>query len=397
MNEADIQSIAATDKRQELSVHGSVGLYLVVQRSGAKSFQLRAKVAGKSVRTTLGKWPALKLKEAKRLAAKARLQIEDARDDTVAALAVIKPAAGITFRQAFGIYMKRDGNKLASAKERWRIFHKDLEPLLGDDELALINRDKIEDLLAAKAEKFPVASHAMHQLLARFFNWSKKEGHRSTRLEHSVMDNVASLGHRGKPKKRFLDRAEIKLLFRSLAAGDAGIFTNGLVANLYTGQRRSAIFDAKRDRLKDDLLTVDMKDPRAKGDPPQTVVWFHPSVMALLPKDGSELFAGRSDDTNKVTTKLVAKMSDLAGYDVPHWSPHDLRRSMSNWMGDQLRDDDTRLIDGFTIERCMSHIEAGVRAKHYSVNEYLPVKKRAWKLWGDYLDQLRDEVAMSNL
>lgn len=394
MNESDIKNLAGEGRKQELSVPEAQGLYLILQKTGAKSFQFRTKVSGRTVRRTLGRWPEMKLKDARLEAARLNLEVGDARAEPKKAIAIAQPKAaktpkGITFRKAWALYMEAEGNNLVSAPERWRIFHNDLEPTLGDTPLSEIDRDSLEDLLAKKARKAPVASNGLHQKLNRFFNWSKKEGFRQTRLERSPMDNVAPQGCNGKPKSRFLNDEELSLFFQVIKNGEAGIFANGLLACLYTGQRRSAIFTAKRSQLADDILTIDMKDPKPDQPTPKTLVWFHPSVMDLLPDAGAELFAGRADDTNKVTTKLVGKMSELAGRDIAHWSPHDLRRSMSNWMGDQLEEDDSSLIDPFMIERCLSHMERGVRSKHYSVNQYLKPKKRAWKFWGDHLDTLK--------
>ena len=48
-----------TDKQIEVPDPGLSGLYLVVQPSGAKSWAVRYRFAGKPAKLTLGRWPVM--------------------------------------------------------------------------------------------------------------------------------------------------------------------------------------------------------------------------------------------------------------------------------------------------------------------------------------------------
>jgi len=399
LNDREIAALKPNQKRQEIAMEEK-SLYLVVQPSGTKTFQFRPRVQGKLIRRTLGTYPTMTLRKAKATANRLRAELEDSRLDgsvppMVRAVPLKSPQGVLTTSQAFALYMAHEGHKRASAGERWRIFRADIEPVIGRTALDEVNRDQIERMLIAKAETAPVASNVIYTLLHRFFRWCTKEGHGRTKLDTSVMDNVAKVGSDGEPRDRWLTDYELGLLGRALP--EAGVFANGLLACLFTGQRRGRIFGATREQLEGDILTIGLKDPKPNRQAMTTPIWLHPFVMASIPeatKDTSPtevLFEGRTDDLNKATNRVVAKMQELAAKDgktVEHWSPHDLRRTMSNWMGDQIDENDEPVFDEFIIERCLSHIERSVRAKHYSSNRYLASKKRAWLAWGNHLEKV---------
>ena len=71
---------ADPSKRVEVPDGAIVGLYLVVQPSGAKSWAVRYRTAGKCRKVTLGPYPRLSLKDA-RLSARETLQISSEGGD----------------------------------------------------------------------------------------------------------------------------------------------------------------------------------------------------------------------------------------------------------------------------------------------------------------------------
>ena len=56
------------DKRIEIPDPGLSGLYLVVQPTGAKSWAVRYRFAGKPAKLTLGRWPVMTLAAARKAA-----------------------------------------------------------------------------------------------------------------------------------------------------------------------------------------------------------------------------------------------------------------------------------------------------------------------------------------
>src|SRR3981081_4324343 len=75
-----IDNAKATSSRQEIPDGLLVGLYLVVQPSGAKSFAVRYRYAGQPRKLTLGAFPAITLEAARDIGAKALRAAAEGRD-----------------------------------------------------------------------------------------------------------------------------------------------------------------------------------------------------------------------------------------------------------------------------------------------------------------------------
>ena len=70
----------ATDKRQEVPDSLMTGLYLIVQPTGRKSWQVRYRFGAKHRRMTLGKFPLLSLGDARAKARETLIAAQDGRD-----------------------------------------------------------------------------------------------------------------------------------------------------------------------------------------------------------------------------------------------------------------------------------------------------------------------------
>src|SRR6478752_8914211 len=75
-----IETVQATSSRQEIPDGLLVGLYLVVQPSGAKSFAVRYRYAGQPRKLTLGAFPAITLEAARDIGGKALRAAAEGRD-----------------------------------------------------------------------------------------------------------------------------------------------------------------------------------------------------------------------------------------------------------------------------------------------------------------------------
>src|SRR5258705_11888502 len=100
-----MKTVQSTPFRQEIRDGLLVGLYLVVQPSGAKSLAVRYRFAGRPRKLTLGAFPAINLETARTLGAKALRAAGEGRDPATEK----QSAKGDARRQAAeGIRGKRD-------------------------------------------------------------------------------------------------------------------------------------------------------------------------------------------------------------------------------------------------------------------------------------------------
>jgi hypothetical protein len=72
LTDLGIKKLSLPEKRREVPDGKIAGLYLVVQASGAKSWALRYRVAGRPTKLTIGPYPAIDLAAARRKARRQR-------------------------------------------------------------------------------------------------------------------------------------------------------------------------------------------------------------------------------------------------------------------------------------------------------------------------------------
>src|SRR6478735_3555209 len=75
-----VETIKPGPKRREIPDRHLPGLYLVVQPSGARSWAVRYRAAGRTRKHTLGSYPAIDLKNARTLASRTLRAAAEGRD-----------------------------------------------------------------------------------------------------------------------------------------------------------------------------------------------------------------------------------------------------------------------------------------------------------------------------
>ncbi|HMA72083.1 MAG TPA: Arm DNA-binding domain-containing protein, partial [Xanthobacteraceae bacterium] len=168
-----IEKLKPGPQRREISDGGS-GLWLVLQPSGAKSWAVRYRYAGRPTKLTLGGWPALTLAAARKGAADALHELARGHDPAAArkAAALTAAARANTVVAVCEEYLKREGNRLRTADQRVSILRRLVYPVLGNRPLESIRRseivqlmDRIEDSSGQRMADVTLA------VLRRIFNW----------------------------------------------------------------------------------------------------------------------------------------------------------------------------------------------------------------------------------
>src|SRR6476659_8810006 len=80
LTDVSIRKTVAPTKRQEIPDKQPRGLYLIVQRTGAKSWAVRYSRNGRVLKTTLGPYPALSLSDARRQALQVAASVANGGD-----------------------------------------------------------------------------------------------------------------------------------------------------------------------------------------------------------------------------------------------------------------------------------------------------------------------------
>jgi ATP-dependent Clp protease ATP-binding subunit ClpA len=131
------------------------GLYLVVQPSGAKSWAVRYRSAGRARKLTLGSFPAIDLAKARESARSALVAVADgadpARDRKAARQRKAEPDRDVIDR-VVDVFLERHARpntRPSSAKETARLLATNVLPKWRGRRLAEITRADVHDLLDA--------------------------------------------------------------------------------------------------------------------------------------------------------------------------------------------------------------------------------------------------------
>jgi integrase len=385
--------IAATpDQRIELADGSIKGLTLRAGPRAKPTWTLRYAVAGaggvtargkeldgrKFFRISLGTYPTVSLREARAkasdfLAKAARgedpiAQIEDAaktEKDTLAELA--------------GAFLDLHvRGRLRSAKNAEWVMREYVVPRLGQVRADRIKRADLVALLDDLARHAtPTAAIETRKWLSSLFSWALEKGRMETNPILGVKAPV-----RSKPRERVLSLEEARAVWR---AAHAEAFPSGTLVCvlMLTGARLREIANSRLSWLDRSNACFDIPGEAYKtGDP--TIIPLVPEAMALLeaiprPATGDYLLSsdGGQRPLYTVTPKALARIRSAADQDLgrplPHWTLHDLRRTVATHMA--------RLgVDDIVVERVLGHRIGGIKAV-YNRYRYLDEKRAALALW----------------
>ena len=387
-----IRGLKASDKRQEFRDAKGDNLYVVVQpRTGEVSFVIRKVIEGKQRRITLGRFPDMKLADARERSTEIRIAVR--KGDTAGIPVPYPSPAGITVSEAWDLYWEHEASTRRSSAEKKRIFERDIEPEIGDTPLTAVTRHELAKLVSKKFETAKTASNRLHSLLARFFRWCFTHGQALTGLEANPMASVPKMhSERHSARKRYLSKEEIGWWFASLKS--AGEHRNIHELLMRTLCRFSDILDLTWDEvIKRENGDTVLEIGRTKNNEPH-VVYLHPSAVKLLPKRPKDakpddrVFKSRT--RGKPLLRLRAAMEKLAakeGREVPHWQPHDYRRTGTTHMASMTDKEDNPLVPDHILDRLLAHKEQRV-IRHYNRYGYFKEKKAAIKMWNDFLNKV---------
>jgi integrase len=415
-----IETVQATSSRQEIPDGLLVGLYLVVQPSGARSFAVRYRYAGQPRKLTLGAFPAINLETARTLGAKALRAAAEGRDPATEK----QSAKGDAKRQAAEeIRGKRDlfenvardfierhamkSNRETTWRETARIlgFKPDpdnagkllvVEPQKGKPPtvLQLWNGRKVQDitkrdvitLLDTVRDRAPVMANRNLAAVRKLFNWC---------LARDVIQiSPCTLIEPPAPERsrdRILSDDELRLVWNA-AGKDPSPFGPLVKLLMLTGQRLGEVGGLRWDELdlKNKLWTLPAE--RVKNGERHEVPLSDAAIeiFTALPRVKTTkgfVFTTTRDAAvsgfSRAKDRLDAavKASLTKGAKPPeHWTFHDLRRTMASGMarlGIQLP----------VIEKVLNHTSGTFRGVVgvYQRHSFAEEKRQALDAWASFV------------
>ncbi len=236
--------------------------------------------------------------------------------------------------------------------------------------LASIDRATVSRELNLLKKRGPVAANRARATLSAFFNWSIANG----LCEHNPVEKTNK--NQEQSRDRVLTARELKTVWCNVDDNDYGKIVKLLAL---TGQRRDEIARLTWDEVNFDEKQIELPGSRTKNKRPH-IIPMSPAVIALLKsvdRGGKDVFSKRNNwqiDKDNLDKKL----------DMPHWVLHDLRRTCSTNMGEQLS------IPPHVVEAVLNHVsgsKAGV-AGVYNKAMYLKEKREALNKYADYIHMI---------
>jgi integrase len=334
-------------------------------------------------RMTIGKFPALPLEQARKLAAELdsrvtlghdpaaekRERIEDSADtfgnlvtDYVAAQESKLTATMVSELRRYLIVYAAPLHRLPVKKVNLKILAKLLDDFAKGD-----------GINTGRPRKGTTVNR-MRSAVSACFQWAMKKGRAESNpvLLTEQMEEVS--------RKRFLSDDEIKIVWDNAGDDDYGSIVRLLIL---TGQRRDEISELRWNEVKLDLNVISLPPERVKNDQEHDIPMSLAvrSIIAARPRNDGLVFAPITSWSRR---KLVdAEITEKLGKPLAPWTLHDLRRTAATGMADIG-------IQPHVVEAVLNHISGSKRgvAGVYNRSTYAPEKKRALNKWADRVQDI---------
>ena len=167
-----VESVIPGKERREIPDALLPGLYFIVQPTGARSWAVRYRHAGRPRKLTLGPYPLIDLKTAREAGGKALRAVAEGRDPghekkrSLAVDAVEAAAAEFLDQHVARNYRPKPRNeaeRLAPPLHPWRLRHRKISDITRADVRGLLNR--------IVGNGTPIAANRLHSIVRKFFNW----------------------------------------------------------------------------------------------------------------------------------------------------------------------------------------------------------------------------------
>ena len=392
-----IEAFKPHESRREISDPALSGLYMVVQPSGAKSWALRYRYAGKPKKLTLGKWPILGLADARAAASEAMGLLEYGSDPSAAKkrAKASRIDAEITGRDTvkviFDRFTERHLSTLKRGDENKRMLEREFIPDFGDFDIGEVTRRDIIDLIE---EVFLSGRHTtsnrLRSYLSGFFNWCVAR----EIIPFSPVQGVPKFAKEN-PRTRYLSDDEIRWFW--LACERAGYpWKQAGQTLLLTGQRLGEVLGMNDGELCGNIwkLPADRTKNGHQHDVPlsQTVQDIIDDIVRVESREGLVFTTTGNTPVSghfKARNRLARFMKEIATaergeeVEIEHWNLHDLRRTAATNMA--------RLsIPVRVTEAALNHVSGtgGGIVAVYQRHDFADEKRGAMDTWSRFVSDL---------
>jgi integrase len=320
------------------------GVYAL--KKGKASYFVQYRTGGRaapSKRMTIGKHGVLTAEEARALAKVKLGYVDDGRDVGQEKRDQRHKLASGTFKEIAEKYLKHQDRSNRYWAEVRSVLERDAYPAFGSQPISSITKQQIRAQLDAVRERALSAERRLFAALNPLFKWAVERG----TPEYSPMMGIRQPKPAAK-RKRTLDHDELKAFWMALDALDWP-FAPFYRLLLLTGQRREEVAGMRWDEINLEkgiwrLPSKEEYQPQRTKNGEEHIIDLSPQALAILealPGERKKLVFTTTGDTSisgfsKAKERLDALMAKEFGRDPLPWRVHDLRRTVSTLMAEDL-------------------------------------------------------------
>ncbi|HIE0842084.1 TPA: tyrosine-type recombinase/integrase [Pseudomonas aeruginosa] len=386
LTETALKALKPRDKTYTVS--DDRGLYLEVFPTGGMVWRYRYRLNGKYEKLTLGKYPALTLKNARLMrdgaSQMAAVGESPAQKKQRAKVAGPEDTTLKQFAERFFKEIQQRDRKDTTMPRRY--LDKDILPHLGSKAVRDLTAEDVRSVIWKKKEQgFDAAAGQVRGLLKRMLDYAVTCG-----LISSNPVNALPMRHvyKAVARERALTADEIKQFLQAVQQSNIRRqFKISMYLILMTLVRKSELLLAKKKDVHLEEAEWHIPQENSKTGKPHIVYLSKQAVMLfrelfVLAGTSEWVLPGRGSLTkpfahNALNTAL--KVS-LQGQGIPAFTIHDLRRTASTLLHEKGWASDV-------VEKALNHTIGGVRGV-YNRAEYSEQRKAMLQVWADTIDLL---------
>jgi integrase len=376
-----VEAMRPSAERREIPDSHMPGLYLVLQPSGARSWAVRYRHQGSSRKHTLGTYPAIDLKSARELAAKALRAVAEGRDPGREKIeARTKHIDGVdSLVEEYLERHVRRSNRERTQEETERLFRLHILPRWRGRLISTITKRDITETIDRVADNgSPTAANRVLAAIKTFLNWCVARDILAVSPVQGVKPPTPE-----KSRNRVLDDAELRRVWE--AAGKIGYPFGTMVRLLIaTGQRRDEVAKMGWQEIDLDKRTWTLARERTKNDSvhevPLNDVAFN--ILKTIPHQSAFVLSTNGTAAASNYSQNKRRLDSLLP-GLPDWRLHDLRRTCATGLA-KLG------VPVHVTEALLNHKSGKISgiAAVYNRHDYKDEKNQALDAWGRHLDML---------
>jgi integrase len=381
LNVRTVESVKPAAERREIPDGLLPGLYLVIQPSGSRSWAVRYRHHGHPCKYTIGRYPAIDLASARKLASAALRAVAEGRDPTQEKKQA-RPAKADDIETVAVQFIERHcnrSNRPRTAAETAHLLEQHVLPRLRGRSVREITRRDILDVLDRVVDNgAPISANRTLAAVRKLFNWA---------VSRDIIAVSPCAGVKPPTPERARDRVlsddELVRVWR--AAEKIGGPFGALVQLLaLTGQRRDEVAGMRWDELDLEARLWTLPRGRVKTDQGHVVPLSAAAVTIIssIPRIAESPFVLTTNGTAPSSgySKGKRKLDALLPPAMLPWRLHDLRRTVASGMA--------RLgINLPVIEKVLNHSSgsfAGI-VSVYQKHSFADEKRAALDVWSRHV------------